>query len=94
MQKGVDGETKGKEFDKNKAELRKEKRPPQAPPEEGMWEETGGEEGWPQLFGRRGCAWRDTECWLLGIEKDEKIWLKGQCFILEIIKFRCQSIAL
>ena len=36
MQKGVDGETKGKEFDKNKAELRKEKRPPQAPPEEGM----------------------------------------------------------
>ena len=35
-QKGVDGKTKGKEFDKRRAELRKEKRPPQAPPEEGM----------------------------------------------------------
>ena len=66
-QKGVDWKTRGKEFDKRGAELRKEKRPPQAPPEEGMWEETGGEEGWPRLFGRRGCAWRDTECWGLGI---------------------------
>ena len=66
-QKGVDWKTRGKEFDKKGAELRKEKRPPQAPPEEGMWEETGGEEGWPRLFGRRGCAWRDTEYWELGI---------------------------
>ena len=65
-QKGVDGKTRGKEFDKRGAELRKEKRPPQAPPKEGMWEETGGEEGWPQLFGRRRCAWRDTECYVLG----------------------------
>lgn len=35
---------------------------------------------------------RNAGCW--GIEKDEKIWLKGQCFILEIIKFRSQGIAL
>ncbi|MBS5897722.1 MAG: hypothetical protein KIC42_05190 [Prevotella histicola] len=33
-------------------------------------------------------------CWVLGIEKDEKIGLKGQCFILKIIKFRSQGIAL
>ena len=35
-QKGVDGKVRRKEIDKNKAELRKEKRPPQAPPKEGM----------------------------------------------------------
>ena len=35
---------------------------------------------------------RNAGCW--GIEKDEKIWLKGQCFILKIIKFRSQGIAL
>ena len=35
-QKGVDGKRKGKEIDKRRAELRKEKRPPQAPPKEGM----------------------------------------------------------
>ena len=35
-QKGVDGKTERKEIDKRRAELRKEKRPPQAPPKEGM----------------------------------------------------------
>jgi hypothetical protein len=35
---------------------------------------------------------RNAGCW--GIEKDEKIWLKGQCFIRKIIKFRSQGIGL
>ena len=34
-QKGVDGKRKGKEIDKRRAELRKEKEPPQAPPKGG-----------------------------------------------------------
>ena len=52
-QKGVDGKTKGKEFDKRRAELRKEKRPPHTAS--------------PSPSRGRGCAWRDTECWELGI---------------------------
>ena len=50
-QKGVDGKTRGKEFDKRGAELRKEKRP---------------KYGLPKPLQRRGCAWRDTECYVLG----------------------------
>ena len=37
-QKGVDWKVRRKEIDKRGAELRKEKRPPQAPPKEGMWD--------------------------------------------------------
>ena len=51
-QKGVDGKRKGKEIDKRRAELRKEKRP---------------KYGLPKPLQRRGCAWRDTECCGLGI---------------------------
>ena len=42
MQKGVDGKTGRKEIDKKQKVDTKEKRPPQAPPEEGMWEDTVG----------------------------------------------------
>jgi len=100
-QKGVDGKRKGKEIDKRRAELRKEKRPktkekepPQAPPKEGMWEETGGEEGWPQLFGRRGCAWRDTECYVLGRWKREELKIKIHGLILKDLNFGGQKYAL
>ena len=42
MQKGVDGESKKeRNWQKQKVDT-KEKRPPQAPPEEGMWEDTVG----------------------------------------------------
>ena len=44
-QKGVDWKVRRKGIDKRGAELRKEKRPPQAPPKEGMWEDTVGY-GW------------------------------------------------
>ena len=32
----------------------------------------------------RGCAWRDTECWVLGIEKDEKLGLKVSVFFSKL----------
>ena len=37
-QKGVDWKTKGKEIDKNNEARTQKKRPPQAPPKEGMWD--------------------------------------------------------
>ena len=52
-QKGVDGKVRRKDIDKEGAELRKEKRPLSY--------------GLPKPLRRRGCAWRDTECWELGI---------------------------
>ena len=94
MQKGVDGETGRKEIDKKEAS---------PSPSEGGDVRGNGGIWWltkPQVTASpspsrgRGCAWRDTGCWVLGIEKDEKIGLKGQCFILKIIKFRSQGIAL
>ena len=83
-QKGVDWKVEGKEIYKNNEARTQKKRPPQAPPEEGMWEETVGWE-------RRGCAWRDTECWVLGRWKGEKLKLKVHGLILKGQMFRGQN---
>ena len=76
MQKGVDGEARRKEIDKKEAS---------PSPSEGGDVRGNGGIWWltkPQVTASpspsrgRGCAWRDTECWMLGIEKDEKLGLK------------------
>ena len=94
MQKGVDWKVRRKEIDKeqktNTKEKRpktKEKEPPQAPPEEGMWEDTVGWE-------RRGCAWRDIECYVFGRWKGEELKLKVHGLILKGQMFRGQKYAL
>jgi len=79
MQKGVDGETGRKEIDKGAASP--------SPSEGGDVRGYGGI-WWlnkprvtasPSPSRGRGCAWRDTECWGLGVEKDEKLGSKVIC---------------
>ena len=79
MQKGVDGETGRKEIDKVAASP--------SPSEGGDVRGYGGI-WWltkprvtasPSPSRGRGCTWRDTECWGLGVEKDEKLGLKVIC---------------
>jgi len=94
MQKGVDGKVRRKEIDKVAA----------SPSPSGGGDVRGYGGIWwltkprvtasPSPSRGRGCAWRDTECWVLGIEKDEVLKLIVQCFILKIIKFRSQGIGL
>ena len=84
LQKGMFYNAKGRRLKSKEernwqkgAELRNEKRPLSY--------------GLPKPLQRRGCAWRDTECWVLGRWKEEEIGLKGCLFILNGQMFRGQK---